>query len=60
MIIKQKQSLVHKIPSGVVILSHVCGVTVIVLHSQVCYLENIGRQGFLVFDLCMDGMGVST
>jgi len=24
--IRQKQSLVHKVPSGVVILSHVCGV----------------------------------
>jgi len=27
-IIRQKQSLVHKIPSGVAILSHVCGVAV--------------------------------
>jgi hypothetical protein len=27
--IRQKQSLVHKVPSGVVILSHVCGVAVI-------------------------------
>ena len=25
-VIRQKQSLVHKVPSGVVILSHVCGV----------------------------------
>jgi len=25
-IIRQKQSLVHKVPSGVVILPHVCGV----------------------------------
>jgi hypothetical protein len=41
---------VLKVPSGVVILSHVGGVAAIVLHTQLCvYLENIGRQGILVF-----------
>ena len=47
--IRQKQSLVHKVPSGVAILSHVCGVAAIVLHTQMCVcLENMGRQGILV------------
>ena len=32
-IIKQKQSLVHKVPSGVAIMSHVCGGAAIV-HPQ--------------------------
>ena len=32
-IIRQKQSLVHKVPSGVAILSHVCGGAAIV-HPQ--------------------------
>ena len=49
MIIRQKQSLVPKVPSGVAILSHVCGITTIVLHTHVCeYLVNMGRQGILV------------
>jgi hypothetical protein len=48
MMIRQKQSLVHKVPSGVAILSHVCGVAAIVLHTHVwIYLENMGRQGIL-------------
>jgi len=39
----KKQSLVHKVPSGVAILSHVCGVATNVLHIQLCvYLENMG------------------
>jgi len=47
--IRQKQSLVHKVPSGVAILSHVCSVAAIVLHTQWCvYLVNVGRQGILV------------
>ena len=50
-----KQSLVHKVPSGVAILSHVCGDAAIV-HPQpfmigvVCCLfgmENLVRQGAL-------------
>jgi len=47
--IRQKQSLVHKVPNGVAILSHVCGVAAIVLHTHGVYLENMGRQGILVF-----------
>jgi hypothetical protein len=50
--IRQKQSLVHKVPSGVAILSHVGGVAAIALHTQMCvciYLANMGRQGILVF-----------
>jgi hypothetical protein len=50
--IRQKQSLVHKVPSGVVILSHMCGVAAIVHHSQGkwkwVYLANIERQGILI------------
>jgi hypothetical protein len=36
MMIRQKQSLVHKVPSGVAILSHVCGVAAIALHTLKC------------------------
>jgi len=48
--IRQKQSLVHKVPSGVAILSHVCGVAAIVLHTHVVwvYLVNVRRQGIHV------------
>jgi len=47
--IRQKQSLVHKVPSGVAILSHVCGVAAIILHTPwMWYLENMERQGVLV------------
>jgi len=47
--IRQKQSLVHKVPSEVVILSHVCGVAVnIPLHLM--YLSGkYERQENLVF-----------
>jgi len=45
--IRQKQSLVHKVPSGVAILSHVCGDRP--PHSlDVWYLVNMGRQVILV------------
>ena len=48
-IIRQKQCLVHKIPSGVVILSHVCGVAakISTLKKFVIYLslsKNRGRH----------------
>ena len=62
MMIRQKQSLVHKVPSGVAILSHVCGVTAIV-HPQCMdiYLVNVGRQGILVsYKWKKNGMGVAT
>jgi hypothetical protein len=59
--IRQKQSLVHKVPSGVAILSHVCGVAAIAHpHSCVWYLENMERQGILVSYQCKNGMGVAT
>jgi hypothetical protein len=32
--IRQKECLVHKVPSGVAILPHVCGVVAIVHQSQ--------------------------
>ena len=34
--IRQNKCLVHRVPSGVAILSHVCGVAAIVLHTQLC------------------------
>jgi hypothetical protein len=50
--IRQKQCLVHKVPSGVAILSHMCGVVAIV-HPQgkmvMVYLANIGNKKFLSF-----------
>jgi len=46
--IRQKQSLVHKVPSGVAILSHVCGIAAIVLPCSMCVcLENRGNKEFL-------------
>jgi hypothetical protein len=51
MIIKQKQSLVYKVPSGVAIMWHVYDIVAISVHSQVVsgkYGE-CGRQGILVF-----------
>ena len=56
--IRQKQSLVHKVPSGVAILSHVSDVAAIV-HSRM-YLANIGREGILVFYQWKEGMRVAT
>jgi hypothetical protein len=42
--IRQKQSLVHKVPSGVAILSHVCGIAAIVHpHSYVCVTGKYGE-----------------
>jgi len=42
--IRQKQSLVHKVPSGVAILSHVCGVaTIVQLHSR-CVSGKYGEK----------------
>jgi hypothetical protein len=60
--IRQKQSLVYKVPSGVVILSHVCGVAAIVLPSSIVwvYLENMVRQGILCLLAVKNGMGVAT
>jgi hypothetical protein len=48
-----KQSLVHKFPSGVAILSHVCGVTTIVHYLRKkngngVFLANMKRQEILV------------
>jgi hypothetical protein len=46
-IIRQKQSPVHKFPSGVVILSHVCGVAAIVhplKKNYNFYLANVDRE----------------
>ena len=47
--IRQKQSLVHKVPNGVAILSHVCGVAAIVLHTPcgVCVWKIWGDKEFL-------------
>jgi len=53
-IIKQKQSLVHNVPSGVAILSHVCGITAktstLKILSNVANVENVWRdKEFLSF-----------
>ena len=49
-IIRQKQSLVHKVPSGVVILLHVCGVSAKTTTLKILSnAANVGRQGILVF-----------
>jgi hypothetical protein len=45
MMIRQKQSLVHKVPSGVAILSHVCGVATIALHTQEVCVSISGKYG---------------
>ena len=61
--IRQNKCLVHRVPSGVAILSHVCGIAAIVHpHSMCVYLENIniGRQGILVSYQWEKGMGVAT
>jgi hypothetical protein len=60
MMIIQKQSLVHKVPSGVAILSHVCGVAAIAHHLMCVYLENMERQGILVSYQWKNRMGVAT
>ena len=67
--IRQKQSLVHKVPSGVVILSHVSDVAAIV-HPQknknvkgmggYIYLVNVGRQGIRCLLAVKNGVGVAT
>ena len=68
-IIRQKQSLVHKVPSGVAILSHVRDVAAIV-HPQkninvmgdggYIYLVNVGRQGIRCLLAVKNGVGVAT
>jgi hypothetical protein len=59
---KKKQSLVHKVPSEVAILSHVCGVVIIIHPFRVwCLcLANAGRQGILVFYQWKIRMGIAT
>jgi hypothetical protein len=51
MIIRHKQSLVHKIPSGVAILSHVYGVTMNRPPSGICksIWQTWGDKEFLSF-----------
>jgi hypothetical protein len=40
----KKQSWVHKVPGGVAILSHVCGVAAIILHTlKVCVSGKYGE-----------------
>jgi Fe-S-cluster-containing hydrogenase component 2 len=49
-IIRQKQSLVHKVPSGVAILSHGCGVAAKTSTLKILSkMANVWRQGILVF-----------
>jgi hypothetical protein len=62
--IRQKQSLVHKVPSGVAILSHVRDIAAIV-HPQMCdggciCVVNMGRQGILCLLAVKNGVGVTT
>jgi hypothetical protein len=49
-IIRQKQSLVHKVPSGVVILSHVYGVATKTSTLKILTIRQIwGDKGFFSF-----------
>jgi len=41
--IRQKQSLVHKVPSGVVIMSHVYGVAAITHHPYQVWYVYLGK-----------------
>jgi len=65
--IRQKQSLVHKVPNGVAILSHVSDVAAIVHPKNKCnggwgdiYLVNVGRQGIRCLLAMKNGVGVAT
>jgi hypothetical protein len=65
--IRQKQSLVHKVPSGVAILSHVRDVAAIVHPQNInnggwgdIYLVNVGRQGIRCLLAVKNGVGVAT
>ena len=58
--IRQKQSLVHKVPSGVAILSHVCDVAAIVLHTQLCVSGKYGETRNSCLLLVENRMGVAT
>jgi len=62
MIIRQKQSLVYKVPSGVAILWHVYDIVAISVHSQVVsgkYGNAVDKE-FLSFISGKVGMGVTT
>jgi len=60
-IIRQKQSLVHKVPSGVAILLHVCGVAAKTSTLKILSnVANMGDKGFLSFISGKNGMGVTT
>jgi hypothetical protein len=61
---RQKQSLVYKVPSGVAILSHVCGVKANISTLNLKCVISISRKYRETRNSCLlpvkNGMGVAT